>query len=82
MCVCVRAHVCVSLYVHVHVCGHVMCILGRAGMKDLLPSPSLQASGLLIVLPVYLQKAGALWLSVIIVCAKNWQVINRNLFFN
>lgn len=50
-------------------------------MKDLLPTINLSVFSD-IVLPVYLQKDGALWLSMTLVSVKNWQVINSNIFLS
>lgn len=81
MCVFVCIRVCVCVCVCVLACD---VYTGRAGtgMKVLpLPPTELQVVSE-IVLPVYLQKGGGFWLSKIILCVKNWQVINHNIIFN
>ena len=88
MCVCVyvRARACVWTHVCMYLSVHLICVMGRAGIKDF-PAPSPQASGLsrhCSFTCLFTKKWGPLgdpWLSMIIICAKNWQVINCNVFF-
>lgn len=63
------------------VCAHVYTGENGTGMKNLLPTINSMSSQI-IVLPVHLQKGGALWLSMILVRVKNWQVINSRIFLS